>query len=215
MLLCTHYLRKILSMKPSSSPALGRLSYFGFCLSLLFTLGSSLNSFAVTPPTATAQISDTSLGGGVFDYTITLNNTGTIGASPIGTFWFGWVPGEDFMSVSPTSIVSPSWTANITHGSSTDGYAIQWIASSSAVDVAPGSSLDFSFDSTMTPAAMAGDSTFYPTTPVGTSFVYSGAPFSDAGDQFVVQSVPEPSVSALMMGGLGLLACWRLRRRCA
>ena len=117
------------------------------------------------------------------------------------------------MAVSPTGIVSPGWTANITNTGGSDGFAIQWIASSSVNDVAPGSSMDFSFDSTATPAAMAGDSVFFPTFPVDTSFVYSGAPFSDAGDQFVVQTVPEPSVWVLMLGGLGLLAFLHLRTR--
>jgi hypothetical protein len=70
----------------------------------------------------------------------------------------------------------------------------------------PGSSLVFSFDIAATPATMAGDSPFYPTTPIGTSFVYSGAPFSDSGEEFVVSSsTPEPSgIGLLLVGGLGL-----------
>ena len=178
-------------------------------------MGAVCQSHAVTPPTASAQISGTSLGGGVYDYTITLNNTGTTGSSPIGTFWFGWIPGENFMASSPTGIVSPTnWTSNITNGGTSDGYAIQWVASNSANDVAPGTSLNFSFNSTDTPAMMAGNSTFYSSTPEGTSFVYSGAPFSDSGTQFVVQSVPEPSTWTMIGGaGFGVLALCRRRRK--
>ena len=157
---------------------------------------------------ATAQISNTPLGGGVFDYTITLNNTGT---TPIETFWFAWVPGQDYLATVPTNIVSPTnWSAIITGpGGGSDGSAIQW--KTSLNPLATSSSLTFSFESTDTPAAIAGNSVFFPTTPVGTSFVYSGAPFVGTSDQFVVQSVPEPStVALLLIGVLGLFwAGWR------
>ncbi len=48
-----------------------------------------------------------------------------------------------------------------------------------------------------------------------TSFVYSGAPLSDGGDQFVVAAAPEPAslalgfVAAALLGGLSF---WRMRR---
>ncbi len=80
-----------------------------------------------------------------FKYTLTLNNAITSN-SGIGTFWYAWVPGEDFLATSPISVTPPTgWTDNITHGVSTDGYAIQFLASSPAYDVQPGSSLTFSF----------------------------------------------------------------------
>ena len=71
----------------------------------------------------------------------------------------------------------------------------------------PGGSLSgFSFVSSTTPEQMMGDSPFFPGTPVLTSFVYSGAPFSDGGYKFVVTAapVPEPSTIALLAAG-GLL----------
>ena len=67
-----------------------------------------------------------------------------------------------------------------------DGFAIQFLANSSASYVQPGSSLNFQFTTADTPAALSGDSVFYPGTPVGTSFVYPQGPFSDAGHEFVV-----------------------------
>ena len=179
-------------------------------LLLLIALGAPFTLHAGVP-TATAQISDVPLLGGTFAYTITLENTGT---TTIGTFWNAWIPGQDYLAVSPTNIISPTgWSANITNGGSEDGFAIQWIASSNLLQ--PDDSDTFTFDSTVTPTAMDGDSVFYPTTPVETSFVYSGAPFSDAGDDFVVQpaSVPEPSSVPLgILGALGVLAV-RLRRK--
>jgi hypothetical protein len=155
-----------------------------FCLSLLFLLGAICAGHAQT--TATAIIANTPLGGGLFQYTITLSNTGTTG---IQTFWFSWVPGQDFMATHPTTIGSPTgWTNIITGGGPSDGFAIQWKTSTNAL--AANAQLTFSFQSTDTPAAIAANSTFHPTTPVGTSFVYSGLPFSGTSDQFVVQPAP-------------------------
>jgi len=138
--------------------------------------------------------------GSDFNYNITLQNTGT---TTVGTFWMGWVPGQDFMATSPISVTSPTgWTEAVTHGGASDGYAIQWIANSSSL-LAAGHSLTFSFVSADTPASVGGSSVFYPGTPTTTSFVYSGAPFSDGGYQFVgsvtTASVPEPS-SLFLLG---------------
>jgi hypothetical protein len=152
--------------------------------------------------------------GADFDYTITLSNS-SASTNSIGTFWFAWVPGKDFMATSPLSVTDPTgWTDHITHGGSTDGYAIQWVSSSLSDNVAIGGSLTFQFTSADTPAQIAGNSQFYPTIPVETSFVYSGAPFSDAGFVFQVSSVPEPST--LTLGILALLSSYaysRFRRK--
>lgn len=147
---------------------------------------------------ADATLTSTSLSGGVFDYTITLNNIGT---TPIETFWYAWIPGQDYLATRPTPQLPSGWTATITGGSSGDGFAIRWTTTSAPIDA--GSSLNFEFSSTDTPTEIAGDSTFFPGTPVGTSFVYQGAPFSGGSDQFVVESVPEPSAVPTL--GIGLL----------
>jgi hypothetical protein len=131
---------------------------------------------------ATATISGVSAGNGTFDYTVTLNDTGT---TSIGTYWFAWVPGKDFLDVSPTNIVLPAgWKEAITNGGASDGFAIQFEATTPASDLQSGASLSFGFTSTETPAQLAGTSSFYPTIPETTSFVYEGAPFSDPGVQF-------------------------------
>lgn len=185
-------------MKPSSH-SLSRFSRLGFFLTLLFTLIATYNGRAALQ--ASAQISNSSLGGGVFDYTITLHDTGT---TNIGTFWFAWTPLQDYMGATPTSIISPTnWSDIITGSGNSDGRAIQWTTSSALL--APGGSLNFSFDSTVTPAQMAGNSPFFTSTPVETSFIYSGAPFSDSGFEFLVANAPEPSaVSLLLLGALGV-----------
>jgi hypothetical protein len=78
--------------------------------------------------TASATISVTQIDPTDWKYSITLTDTS---ATPIGTFWFAWVPGKDFLDTSPNTITNPAgWTNMITHFGSSDGYAIQWKTSS-------------------------------------------------------------------------------------
>ncbi len=141
---------------------------------------------------ASAVISSTAAGPDS-NYTIKLTNAGSSNAG-IGTFWYAWVPGEDFLATSPTSVSPPAgWTDQITNGGPTDGFAIQFVANSSVYDVQPGSSLTFSFQSAESPASVNGNSVFYPATPASTATVYPGAPFSDAGHTFVVTPVATPT----------------------
>jgi len=192
---------------------MNRLKWLGMtiCIVLLTEPASVGGLIASGSATATADGSD-------FDYSITLTNSSSSTVS-LGTFWFGWVPGEDFLPHTPISETSPSeWTVNaITHGGSNDGYAIRWEATSPASDLAPGNSLEFGFKSQDSPTVLSGDSPFYPGTPIGTSFVYQGGPFSGASDRFIVSfsAVPEPS--SLLLGILGAGASstylWTKRKR--
>jgi Hint domain len=129
---------------------------------------------------ASGSVAVSQTGSSQWQYTITLNDTGS---TTIGTLWFAWVPGQDFLATSPDTISAPAgWTAIVTHGGSSDGYAIQFVASSTSSYIQPGGSLSgFSFVSSDPPSSVFGDSVFHPGTPVTTSFVYSGAPFSDGG----------------------------------
>lgn len=141
-------------------------------------------------------------------YAGTINNTGT---TTIGTLWFAWIPGQNYMGSAPLSVNSPAgWTSLVTHGSSTDGWGIRWTANSAASYIAPGASLTgFNFTSAETFATLSANSPFYPTTPVGTSFLYIGAPFADPGQQIIATVIPAP-VSACALAGLALPL---LRRR--
>ena len=162
-----------------------------FIFSILFTFGTT-HAIQAQTLSASGQLSDTASGGG-FQYTLTLNNS-SASTTNIETFWFSWVPGEDFMAVNPTSIVSPAgWTNQVTHVGSGDGFAIQFVTSTAPL--APGGSLTFTFTSTSSPATMAGDSPFHAANPIGTSFVYSGPPLSGVSDEFVVETLPGPSVN--------------------
>jgi hypothetical protein len=149
----------------------------------------SLEGRALLAVAATGTITSAPAGSN-FAYTITLNNTGT---TPIETFWYAWIqsPFEDFLKTSPISETSPSgWSPQITNIGSNDGYAIEWTTTTAPLN--PGGSLTFSFVSADNPASVNGDSVFYPGTPVGTSFVYSGAAFTTPSDQFVVAPLTPP-----------------------
>jgi Bacterial Ig-like domain (group 3) len=138
--------------------------------------------------------------GADFNYTITLNNTGT---TNIGTFWFAWIPGQDYMANNPISVANPTgWISAVTGGFPGDGYAIRWVATTAPIT--PGNSLNFNFTSAETPAQLGGNSPFFSNPPEGTSFVYIGAPESDPGYEFVVRAAttttladngPNPSTS--------------------
>lgn len=168
-------------------------------------------SAARASESASATITLQSISGSTYNYELTLNDTGT---TNIGTFWYAWVPGQDFLPSSPTAESSPSsWTAKVTHGGSSDGYAIQWVASGSGA-LTPGSSLSgFEFSSPDSPSALDGDSPYYSTMPVQTSVVYSGGPFSDSGAQFVAGNVavPEP-VSVFALFPMAAIILGRRRR---
>jgi hypothetical protein len=134
---------------------------------------------------ASATISSTPVAGG-YSYTIALANSSTSN-SAIGTFWFAWVPGQDYLATNPISVTPPAgWTDQVTNNGSADGYAIQFVSTNPANDVQPGSSMNYSFTSTDAPASVEGTSAFYPSTPVGTSIVYPGVPGTDAGHELVV-----------------------------
>jgi hypothetical protein len=154
-----------------------------------------------------------------FDYTITLTNTSGAGNDSIGTFWFSWIPGQDFMHTSPLSVINPAgWKDTITNGGATDGFAIQWTEiTPGTADLTPGSSLTFKFTSADTPAQLMGNSVFHSSSPVLTFFVYQGAPFSGDSEQFtatIAAAVPEPSSLSLgLVATAGSLAWRRLRRR--
>jgi hypothetical protein len=168
---------------------------------------------AASPPVPSATITQTS-SGATNTYSLTLKDSAA-SPSPIGTFWFSWTPGQDYMNDLPTSVTSPvGWSDIITNGGSSDGYAIQWTTSSATVPA--GASLSgFAFSSPDSLATLQGDSRFYPSTPALTSVSYSGSPFSDRGAQFIVTaaSLPEPSTLALLTPAI--LVMMRRRRRIA
>lgn len=187
--------------------------YYFFGVSALALVGLLVPAQSKGTEMASATLSETQVSPGVNQYKLTLDDTGTTTA---GTFWFAWIPGDNFMPVSPTNISSPAgWIDTITTGGASGGFAIQWKASSSASDLAAGSALSgFSFDSTLTLAQLEAPSTGHPADPVDTAFIYSGAPFSDSGYQLTANTAaPEPA--SVGLAALGLLAFIPAARRIA
>lgn len=146
----------------------------------------------------------------VYNYNITLTNTGTVN---LGTFWFAWIPGENFLPTNPSAVASPTgWgdaagdsaTPVITHSTtSADGFGIQWVAQGSTT-LAPGQSLGgFTFSTTDSPSVLAGMAPTDTSQHILTSFVYGGAPFSDAGFQFDVSPAAVTPPSAGLQPSIG------------
>lgn len=182
----------------------------GPLLILLLTLAAGVSANAQTI-SASAQFTDQPAGGNLFNYTITLDNSAA-SSSAIGTFWFAWTPTGDFLPSNPNLVTPPTgWSDTITHFGAGDGYGIEFVANGPANAIAPGHSLDFNFETLDSPAALAGNSPYYPTTPVGTSFVYGGGPFSGPSDQFVVVPAPEPSFKGLSI--LAVFILWLGRQK--
>ena len=180
-------------------------------LSILMLSGSITLSASIL---ADATFTDTQPTPDNWQYDLTLNNTGT---TTIGTFWFSWIPGNGFMSVSPTDVQSPAgWNDILTN---TNDSAIQWTTTSNLL--APGDSISgFMFDSTLSPdqlvAPFAGPGPGVGD-PTSTAFVYIAAPLADPGDQLTVTqaaaTTPEPSAGLLAGLGIAAAALLKLARR--
>jgi hypothetical protein len=146
-----------------------------------------------------------------YHYSVSIHNTGTTNVS---TYWFGWLPGYDFMPTLPVNVNSPSgWTGSGLNDSFYGNYSLEWTTSTNPIG--PGQTLGgFSFDSADSPAQLTAPSqyfgSFYPN---NTSYVYIGASETDPGSVFqTTVSTPEPA-SLLLLVPAGLLL--RRRGRCA
>jgi hypothetical protein len=139
-------------------------------------------------------------GSGPYDYSLTFSDDATA-TSPVGSVWYAWVPGQFFLPGTPTSASAPAgWTANIA------GDSVQFVAGSSADYITAGQSLSgFGFQATFSPATLAA------TPNSGVSVAYSAGLFSDGGNQFTVQPVPEPSGQMLLLLA-GATVWWFIRR---
>jgi hypothetical protein len=131
-----------------------------------------------------------SSGASPFNYSLTFSDAAGA-TSPVGSVWYSWIPGQFFLPGTPTSASAPAgWTATIFNNS------VQFVASSPANDIAAGQSLSgFGYQATFSPAQLAAAANS------GESDAYSAGLFSDAGNIFVVQAVPEPSGQMLLLAG--------------
>jgi len=157
-------------------------------------------AFTAAAQNASAILSGQPAGGGLFDYTITLDNHAS--SPPIGVFWYAsrGAVGNLLPSMPASPVPAPSgWSVAVTHLGAGDGYGIEWVANNLASQIASGQSLDFNFESMDSPAALAGNSPFFPIS-VGFSDI-AGFNFSTFNQGIFVTSVPEPSAACLWLLG--------------
>ena len=167
----------------------------------------ALTMFAVSghAQSATATISDVAAAGG-YDYTITLNNTGTYN---LQSFWYGWTEDGNNLPSDPSNAGNSLGWANVLSDNS-----IEW-GDSSDTALAPGHSGTFTFFSTDTPSAItaspSGESVAY----VGSIDFSQGSPgHSTPAFSPTLVVTPEPSSIALLAtGSLGLMAVYRRKFR--
>jgi hypothetical protein len=172
-------------------------------LTLAVAAGLAASTVSSQAQSATATISDVAAGGGVFDYTIKLQNTGT---TSLDSFWYAWTLSGNNLS---TAISNPGsslgWVDTALEGNT----SISWEGNSGDA-LAEGQSATFTFDSTETPSAIT-------TSPSGESVAYvngTGPSTFEQNDPGVASPVfsptlvaaPEPSSVSLLMAGLFGLA---------
>jgi hypothetical protein len=127
-----------------------------------------------------ADIRSQKMPSGNYHYTITITNTGT---TTIGTFWFSWIPGADFLPSTPVSHATPAnWTALVLPGS--PGTSIRWVAGAAGLIPTGGNLAGFSFDSPDSPATLVAAPPGFAADENVTSFFYAGAPLQGPGFQF-------------------------------
>ncbi len=179
---------------------------------LIIALGliASAATFAQSLPQGTGYITYT-LSQGVYTYDIHLTNTGS---TTIGTLWYAWNPGQNYLPTMPTNVMGPTgWNASVTHGGSTDGYGIRFLAQTSGDYLSPNDSESgFMFSTTDSPTVLDGQSVTYSGANIGDSFLYHAGAFSDSGTQITLQTVPEPSDFLLAVPLMGLLIGRRKKR---
>ena|SRR5579863_1947178 len=160
--------------------------------------GFTASIVSVRAQDASATISGVAAGGGNYDYTITLKNTGS---DNLNSFWYGWTTSGNNLPSNPTSAVNSLGWAN-----TLDANSIQWV-NSTGTALTPGQSGTFNFVSSSAPSAIT-------TSPSGESVAYvGGIDFSQgtAGSSTplfspALQPVPEPSTVSLLITGLFVLA---------
>lgn len=164
-----------------------------FAIGVVTAAGLATSAISAHAQSATATISDTSVVGG-FDYTVTLNNTGS---TVFNSFWFGWIQFINDLPAPPTGAAnSLGWNNNL------DGNSIQFV-NSTGTPLAAGHSATFTFFDTATPAQMF-------TSPSPESVAYVNAIDDSqgvAGDSTgiitpTLVSAPEPSTLGLVAVGL-------------
>ena len=177
---------------------LPKLTTSRLAVALAAAAGLAASTVTSQAQNATATISDVAAAGGVFDYTITLKNTGT---TTLDSFWYAWTQMGNNLS---TPITNPGSSLGWVDTAFTGNTSISWQGTAGSV-LAVGSSATFTFDSTETPTAIT-------TPPAGGSVVYVTATGYQGFGQNqpgvaspvfypTLTVVPEPASTGLLAAG--------------
>lgn len=148
-----------------------------------------------------------------WNYSMSLTNTGT---TAIGSYWFAWIPGYDFLPSAPTSLSAPAgWTVTTPQDGFIQPYwSIQWVNGSTPLQ--PGQTLSgFNFTSPDSPTTVGGPSYLGAPYPVTLAYAYIGAPEFDPGTAFsapVTVVTPEPASLSMLVGVPAMMMLRRRRR---
>ena len=188
-------------MKPKRIP-------IGLSLAVGAALAASTLSSQAQNVNVTTSLTPLGQSGGVFDYSLTLDNTGP---EAIESLWLGWVPGS-------FNIANPSNAGNnLGWTSALDGSSIQY-GGTAGTALAAGLSGTFTFESTTTPAefmaqtGQAGQSTAYGVNAANGQLSFTLSPPDTEVFGLTVTVIPEPSTFAILVLG-SLLFLGVVRRK--
>jgi len=185
-------------MKKGILNQLPKLTTNRLALALAAAAGLVASTITSQAQDATATISDVAAGGGVFDYTITLQNTGT---TSLDSFWYAWTQTGNNLS---TGITNPGSSLGWVDTAFTGNTSISWEGNGVNV-LAAGSSATFTFDSTETPTAIttapAGGSVAYVSATGPTTFGQNQPGLSTPVFYPTLTVVPEPASTGLLAAG--------------
>lgn len=136
---------------------------------------------SATGLSAVSNISNT-LSGSTYTYNDTVLNNGTV---PIGTYWFAWQPGQNYLPSLPTPISPSGWTATVTGAAG--GYGIEWVT---ATPLQPGQSVQFGFSTPDTPTTLFSAAASFPSVIVATATI-EGVATSVGNTISVPASIPQ------------------------
>jgi hypothetical protein len=175
---------------------------------------SAFSSHAQNSLTATATLSDVP-SGGAFDYTLTLQNTGSVG---INALWYGWIQGVFNLPVAGSSLQNVQNSLNWTPIDSGNSVQFENLSGSA---LAAGASMTFTFSSTAAPGSFITDTLSRSVASVAYASASGPSTFGQsmngvASDPIPTALVPapEPSSMALAVGGFVLaFAGWKKARK--